>query len=288
VLKAADGEILDGCHRLNSDPSWKSMVLENIDTPEKKIIARLVANFHRRTVLNEEKAEWINQLAEIYRNNGLKVEAETNAEKASLFKPNEIVKKISEVTGLCRRTVRMYLEPHFKQDVHRNLDPKQHPHYKDPEEVILTALSYRRPQYAREVIERFKEKHEKELLESPIFRKKILDKINGKPKALSLVIPNSASRDRQIQELLNLNENYGLPEKMPGANWETTAEKKARLQKEKKAHIGYEPLPDYFETFKEECPNCMCSKCDHADTCIERVRKEESPSISVAFSTRFV
>jgi predicted alpha-1,6-mannanase (GH76 family) len=74
VLKAADGEILDGCHRLDSDPAWKSMVLENINTPEKKLIARLVANFHRRLVTAEEKTEWINGLAKIYMNNGLKVD----------------------------------------------------------------------------------------------------------------------------------------------------------------------------------------------------------------------
>jgi hypothetical protein len=50
VLKAADGEILDGLHRVKSDPSWKALVLPNIRTSEEKIIARLIANFHRRTV----------------------------------------------------------------------------------------------------------------------------------------------------------------------------------------------------------------------------------------------
>lgn len=150
VLKAADGEILDGCHRIESDPTWKTMVLENVNTPEEKIIARLVANFHRRTVPHEEKAQWINQLAEIYMNNDLKVEAATK--KGNLFKPNEIVKKICEVTGLCEGTVWRYLKPCFKQEAHRLLDPEQHSAYKEPEEIIFNHLKYRRPQWAREVI----------------------------------------------------------------------------------------------------------------------------------------
>ena len=48
ILRAKDGEILDGIHRSEADRSWRSEVLENIDSEEKKLVARLIANFHRR------------------------------------------------------------------------------------------------------------------------------------------------------------------------------------------------------------------------------------------------
>jgi hypothetical protein len=244
VLKAADGEILDGCHRIESDPSWKALVLENINTPEEKIIARLVANFHRRVVTPEEKAEWINGLAEIYRNDGLKVEG--TSERAPQARPNEIVKKISKVTGLSKRTVRHYLKPEFLQGACRILDPEKH-YVKDPETVIINTIGAHRRQYARELVQRFKEKIEKELLESPIFRKKILEKLEP------LLKPRSSPCHYHTRKEL--------------------AEKKlAQLANDRKE--GFEQLPDLYETFIQECPNCLCSKCPHADTCIERVRPE--------------
>jgi hypothetical protein len=173
VLKAADGEILDGCHRVESNPNWKTMVLQNVRTPEDKIIARLVANFHRRTVTAKEKAQWINQLAEIYRNNGLKVEGDREKAQGA----NEIVRKICEVTGISWRTVLSYLNPCFKQNGHRRLDSEQHRTYGDPEEIIFNSMKGRSPTWARGVIDRFKEDFKKELLKNPIFRKKILKKI---------------------------------------------------------------------------------------------------------------
>lgn len=235
VLKAADGEVIDGVHRMESDPHWKALVLENINTPEDKTIARLVANFHRRTVATEEKAAWINQLAEIYRNNGLKVEGAREKAQGR----NEIVRKICEVTGISHRTVMDYLEPCFKQQGHRRLDPEQHHVRNDPEEIIFSHLKYD-PVWARGVIERFKEEIEKELLESPFFRKKIIDMLPKEQKNAIGRIVTPLCRHREKAE--NPQGSYG------------------------------EQLPDLYETFIQECPECICSKCDHADTCIERVR----------------
>jgi hypothetical protein len=246
VLKAADGEILDGCHRVQSDPSWKAIVLETINTPEEKLLARLIANFHRRSVPTEEKSAWLNQLAQIYRNNGFKIEGERERAQG----PNEIARKICDVTGIGYRTVMEYLEPTFKQDGHRRLDPEQHHAYKEPEEIIFNHLKAgKSPTWANGVIERFKQQHEQELLKSPIFRKEILNKIS---RTLStLQAGNRAGSCYHSRKEL--------------------AEKElARLANERKE--GYEQLPDLYETFIQECPNCLCSKCDHADMCIERVK----------------
>lgn len=57
VLVAKDGDVLDGVHRSQANRNWKRLTLQHIDTEEKKLIARLVANFHRRQVSKLEKEE---------------------------------------------------------------------------------------------------------------------------------------------------------------------------------------------------------------------------------------
>jgi len=48
---------------------------------------------------------------------------------------------------------------------------------------------------------------------------------------------------------------------------------------EKKDHnsssVASFEIGSYYETFIEECPNCICSRCPHANICIERVRPDE-------------
>jgi len=56
ILEAKDGDVLDGVHRFKADHDWPRLKLDHIDSEEKKIAARLVANFHRRQVSGPEKA----------------------------------------------------------------------------------------------------------------------------------------------------------------------------------------------------------------------------------------
>ncbi|MGA2681908.1 MAG: ParB/RepB/Spo0J family partition protein [Candidatus Bathyarchaeia archaeon] len=104
VLKDARGNIIDGNHRLQADPNWEARIVPNVINDETLIIARLVANWQRRQVTPQEKAEWINGLAEIYQQEGYK----------TLISGNEIVKKIVEVTGLSQPTVNVYLDDKYK------------------------------------------------------------------------------------------------------------------------------------------------------------------------------
>lgn len=273
VLRAADGEILDGVHRMESDPAWKTLVLENITTPEDKVIARLIANFHRRTVATEEKAEWINQLAEIYRNNGLKIEGARNRAQG----PNEIARKICEATGIGYRTVMEYLVSCFKQHGHRRLDPEQHQAYKEPEEIIFNHLKGgKAPTWAREVIERFKEEYTEQLLKSPLFRKKVLDMI---PKKISNPMRPATvfnpSKPEQVEELMRLKEQDVFPEQPEQKHRTSVGPLYRHRQKREDPHEGYEPVGPLYPVFHEECPDCLCEKCKHADMCIERVRPED-------------
>ena len=73
-----DGKIVDGFHRLEVDPNWPTHTLGSIDTEEKVLIARPVANWQRRKISAEEKKKWINDLARFYQKQGLKVAAKSS------------------------------------------------------------------------------------------------------------------------------------------------------------------------------------------------------------------
>jgi len=75
------------------------------------LAARLIANFHRRQVSREEKEEWINGLAKIYKSQGL---SDTKLVRGEYH--NEIKEKLMEVTGLSDWTVYHYLAAEFKQE----------------------------------------------------------------------------------------------------------------------------------------------------------------------------
>jgi len=63
VLKDAEGNVIDGYHRLQSDPNWPVQIIENIRDPAQLVLARLVANVCRREVSAQEKTEWLKKLA---------------------------------------------------------------------------------------------------------------------------------------------------------------------------------------------------------------------------------
>jgi len=102
VLVDAQGNVIDGFHRIEADPKWRTEEHPEIDTEEKLLVARCVANWHRRQVSWEEKEKWINGLARIYKKQGLE-------------SSSKLQKKIADVTGLTTRTIRTYLNAKFKE-----------------------------------------------------------------------------------------------------------------------------------------------------------------------------
>ena len=61
VLLSKDEKVIDGYHRLDVDPEWRTEVLKHIDTEEKILLARCIANWHRRVVSRSEKEVWLNK-----------------------------------------------------------------------------------------------------------------------------------------------------------------------------------------------------------------------------------
>jgi len=104
VLLDSRGNVIDGMHRLKADKNWPKIRLENIETEEQRLIARLIANVCRRHVPAKEKTQILARLAEIYQKEGVE--------------PGKIAYKIAEKTGMSYTWVMRYLPEKFK-------DPQQ-------------------------------------------------------------------------------------------------------------------------------------------------------------------
>jgi len=105
VLLDARGRTIDGSHRKQRDKGWRTERLKHIDTEEKFLRARLLANDNRRVMEAEEIGDILNKLAEIYRKEGAK--------------PGQISQLVADKTGYDRTTVDGYLRVEFKDRSHR-------------------------------------------------------------------------------------------------------------------------------------------------------------------------
>lgn len=92
ILKDAQGNIIDGFHRIEADPKWKSITVETVDNPVKLELARLAVNFCRRRMSPSELQQRISFLV------GAGLSAEEIADK----------------TGVGKTTVYKYMPQGFK------------------------------------------------------------------------------------------------------------------------------------------------------------------------------
>jgi len=209
VLKDAAGKVIDGVHRQEADPHWRTEVHPEIDTEEKFLIARCVANWHRRQVPRQEKKEWINGLARIYKKQGLKVGG-IPPEK------NEIVEKIVSVTGLSEGTVREFLHEEFKQEQLERLAKVQKPSVPASQRIFKSFKAQKGEEYAKELVERHREEIKVQLetdvdfmaevvKEHPEVVSKAIKRISEKVEPTAVYIPPAEvakmkERGRQIDE----------------------------------------------------------------------------------------
>jgi hypothetical protein len=167
ILVAKDGGIIDGLHRDKADKNWKRLKLEHIDTEEKKLLARLIANFHRRQITREEKEEWINGLARIYKKQGLKVD---------IHNENEIVNRIAETTGLERSTVLRHLKSEYKQEPTTIREPIIPASQRIEHELGADYVERHREEVLAEEKPKLEKQIKRELLESPEFIREAIEK----------------------------------------------------------------------------------------------------------------
>jgi len=173
ILEAKDGEVIDGFHREEADKNWKRLRLEHIDTEEKKLVARLVANFHRRQITREEKEKWINGLAEIYKKQGLEASS-------------KLQEKIAEVTGLSTRTIREYLGSEFKdrEIKDRELSPRVPASQRIERQLGVDVVERHREEVLAQEKPKIEQQVKTKLLKSPEFQREIIKEIS-KPRIIT-------------------------------------------------------------------------------------------------------
>jgi len=98
VVIAADGEVIDGRHRLKA--GWENIMQLPIKDPLDKLALRLVLNVGRRVVSAEEKYHIVNDLAQELINRGCT--------------KHELIDLIADLTGFTRRWVYNYLDKRYK------------------------------------------------------------------------------------------------------------------------------------------------------------------------------
>ncbi len=101
ILLDANGDIIDGRHRKEANPNWKTLKLDHIDTLEKKAIAILLANTQRRTVNEEEIRIHLGILAQVTKST-----------------PKELAKRV----GMSYSWVMKYIHNEFKEKSWKQLN----------------------------------------------------------------------------------------------------------------------------------------------------------------------
>jgi hypothetical protein len=100
VLLDADGNIIDGQHRLAADSDWPAVRLFRIRSERERLLARLISNACRRTMSAKEKREMLERLGEIYIAEG--------------ERRGRLAYRIAEETGMTYRWVMKYLPQDMK------------------------------------------------------------------------------------------------------------------------------------------------------------------------------
>lgn len=250
VLVDKNGNVIDGFHRLADNPEWRKEKLEHIDSEEKLLVARAVSNWHRRQVSREEKAEWINGLAEIYLKQGYKV-GENRRES------NEIVSKIAEVTGLTSQTVRIYLSKEFRQTPPKNIEDLNVPKIPASERIEHELGEEYVERHRKEVLEqetpKIREQTKKELLKDPDFQERVIEEIRKDPNYLP-------EQDFTEEEIM-----YPQPQIVKPS--EACPSGVCNLPNVIEGTGPIDVVKERVNQFFIDNPNCQCKTCPHYKTC---------------------
>lgn len=119
VITDINDQIVDGQHRKEANPTWKTEKRTDIKTVKDRLKIRLVSNHARKSSMPETWKEDLEEYAKQYINEGLE--------------PGEIGKEIARETGLPYRTVMKYLPSQYKRS--EGYDTKDDEETRDHTEV---------------------------------------------------------------------------------------------------------------------------------------------------------
>lgn len=122
VLRDAEGNLIDGYHRLASDPDWFGVILSWVKTDQDRALLKIACNFIRRNVPAKEKTDMLAELA-----------------KATGWK----AKEISYQTGIPYSTVMKYLPDEFKDEGMQQLALRRRAEVKQPSKPKVDTRVYK-------------------------------------------------------------------------------------------------------------------------------------------------
>jgi hypothetical protein len=99
VVKSKDGTIIDGLRRAAADPNWPSIQLDEIDTEDKKIMARLTLNWMSRELEPAEIEGAFTRLCQLHQEDWKWPYSQ----------------RIADITGWDVNTIEKYLPPEYKR-----------------------------------------------------------------------------------------------------------------------------------------------------------------------------
>lgn len=204
VLLSKDEEVIDGYHRLEADEDWRTETLEHIDTEEKLLVARCIANWHRRAVPWSEKTEWINGLARIYSEEGYALQGKQYTFPNGRTTRNEVLVRIYEVTGLNEQRILEDLDSKYKA---RKVGIVKQPPRVSASQRIETGLGSdvverHREEVRREIAEEVKKEVKAEVKEEVVdeVREEVKEELRRDPKFVEEVAEEY--RKKKVDELL--------------------------------------------------------------------------------------
>ena len=113
VIKAKDGTVLDGRHRLLA--GWTSeKIMPEVTTDLQKLVVRYVAN-RRRKISNEEKTEIFDGIAEILiKENVVEVDMNTSVQPHLKNRP-DVIPQVAKLLGSDRTTINKHISDKYKR-----------------------------------------------------------------------------------------------------------------------------------------------------------------------------
>lgn len=110
ILLDANDQIIDGQHRKEANPDWKTIKLESVKDKKERLIFRLVANHNRKSSNTEALREALADFAQYY---------------SKGFDSGEIGKEIAFKTGIPYRTIMKYLPSEYKRSGGYKFSPRK-------------------------------------------------------------------------------------------------------------------------------------------------------------------
>ena len=166
MVLSKGGRVVDGFHRLDTDPKWKSETWDQVETEEDYWKVRAHLNYTRRnaTENRQEKLKIINSLAEYYVGKGLKVDGTGHRDpddqtRGGVSRENEVLEAVTKALdgAISESWIRDNLDKKYRQKTPiKEPSPDKKRYRGTPEDAIRSRFGEERKEHADQIIEDLK------------------------------------------------------------------------------------------------------------------------------------